>query len=277
MSDLIFQKIVSERKEKNQFLTIDKKKLECFLEELFYILFTPSENLLKNKILFQKKYDRIKNDLYLILINMNLSKNFSKEILKNFLIDIPNIYDMLLIDADAILKSDPAATSIYEIFFSYPGFFATALYRLAHQLWNQQVPIIPRLITEYAHSKTGVDIHASAIIGTSFSIDHGTGVVIGSSTIIGDEVKIYQGVTLGAIYVDKKLFNKKRHPTIENKVTIYSGATILGGNTVIGHDSIIGGNVWITRSVPPFSVVYQKNEIAMKNKPSIPSSINFII
>ncbi|WP_408870363.1 serine O-acetyltransferase [Blattabacterium cuenoti] len=183
----------------------------------------------------------------------------------------------MIIDANAIFKSDPAATVIEEIFLSYPGFFATALYRIAHQLWIQKIPIIPRLITEYAHSKTGVDIHASATIGKAFAIDHGTGIVIGSSTKIGDKVKIYQGVTLGAIYVDKKLANTKRHPTIEDKVTIYAGATVLGGETIIGHDSVLGGNVWLTKSIPPFSIVYQKNEIKMRNNSPFPDPINFMI
>jgi serine O-acetyltransferase len=175
------------------------------------------------------------------------------------------------------LKFDPAARSVEEVLVAYPGFYATAVYRLSHQLWEQGVEILPRLFTEYAHSKTGVDIHPGAHIGESFCIDHGTGIVIGETTIIGNNVKIYQGVTLGALQVSKDSAIVKRHPTIEDNVTIYSGATILGGQTVIGHDSIIGGNVWLTYSVPSFSVVYHKSEVKVRDKNPFPEPLNFVI
>ncbi|WP_341660429.1 serine O-acetyltransferase [Blattabacterium cuenoti] len=262
---------------KNKNIYPNKSKSEIFVKKLFHTLFTPNQNFLNNVVFFKKEYKKLKKLLYEIFIELNINKKNSDNLTRVFFQKIPNIYQTLIIDANAILKSDPAATVIEEIFLSYPGFFATALYRIAHQLWIQKIPIIPRLITEYAHSKTGVDIHASATIGKAFAIDHGTGIVIGSSTKIGDKVKIYQGVTLGAIYVDKKLANTKRHPTIEDKVTIYAGATVLGGETIIGHDSVLGGNVWLTKSIPPFSIVYQKNEIKMRNNSPFPDPINFMI
>ncbi|WP_185857742.1 serine O-acetyltransferase [Blattabacterium cuenoti] len=262
---------------KNRNIYPDKKKSENFVKKLFHTLFTPNQNILTHLVFFKKDYEKLQQHLYDILIELNINDKESKTLTQIFFHKIPNIYQTLIIDADEILKSDPAATIIEEVFLSYPGFFATALYRIAHQLWIQKIPIIPRLITEYAHSKTGVDIHASAKIGKAFAIDHGTGIVIGSSTEIGNKVKIYQGVTLGAIYVDKKLANKKRHPTIEDRVTIYAGATVLGGETVIGHDSVLGGNVWVTKSIPPFSIVYQKSEIRMRNNSPFPDPINYMI
>ncbi|WP_185864829.1 serine O-acetyltransferase EpsC [Blattabacterium cuenoti] len=272
-----FLKNLFEEKNRQKKFFPNKKKFNFFLERLFHILFTPDFSLLKNNRIFEEKYKKLHKILYSIFIELNLSSIESKNYSEKFFEKVPDIYYLLLRDADAILKTDPAATSIEEIFLTYPGFFAIASYRIAHQFWNQKIPIIPRIITEYAHSKTGVDIHAGAEIGCDFSIDHGTGVVIGSSTKIGNEVKIYQGVTLGAIYVDKKLSNMKRHPTIEDKVTIYSGATVLGGDTTIGHHSILGGNVWVTKSIPPYSIVYQKNEIMMKNSNYLKKSIDFTI
>jgi serine O-acetyltransferase len=158
----------------------------------------------------------------------------------------------------AAFRGDPAAKSYEEVILSYPGFEAITVHRLAHFFWNAQVPLIPRMMSELAHSRTGIDIHPGATIGESFFIDHGTGVVIGETTIIGKNVKLYQGVTLGALSVKKEEGNRKRHPTIEDDVTIYSNATILGGATIIGKGSTIGGNVWITESVPPNTMVYTK-------------------
>jgi serine O-acetyltransferase len=176
---------------------------------------------------------------------------------------IPQLYRLLNTDIQAILAGDPAARSAFEIVRAYPGFLAISFYRMANALYKLQVPVIPRILTEFAHSKTGIDIHPGATIGEHFFIDHGTGVVIGETTIIGDHVKIYQGVTLGALSVDKSMANVKRHPTVEDHVVIYSGATILGGETVIGKYSIIGGNVWLTRSVPSRSKVYHNPEITV--------------
>jgi serine O-acetyltransferase len=163
-------------------------------------------------------------------------------------------------DVQAALEGDPAAKSIDEVIFAYPATFAITIYRLAHELHEQGIPLLPRIMTEHAHSVTGIDIHPGATIGSGFFIDHGTGVVIGETTNIGNRVKLYQGVTLGALSfaMDEDglmIRGKKRHPTIEDDVVIYAGATILGGSTVIGHGSVIGGNVWLTRSVPPHTRV----------------------
>lgn len=179
-------------------------------------------------------------------------------IIDQFFDRIPELYKLLVLDINATYEGDPAAKSTQEVIRSYPGFYAIAAYRVAHELYKMRVPSIPRAITEIAHSKTGIDIHPGAIIGKSFCIDHGTGVVIGETTLIGNSVKIYQGVTLGALSVDKRDANSKRHPTIEDHVVIYAGATILGGETVIGEHSVIGGNVWLTKSVPAGSKVYYK-------------------
>lgn len=173
-----------------------------------------------------------------------------------FFAQLPQIHEAIWQDIRATYEGDPAAKSISEIVRTYPGFYAIAAYRIANALHLLGVKIIPRIITEHAHSKTGIDIHPGATIGRHFCIDHGTGVVIGETTVIGDRVKVYQGVTLGALSVDKRDAETKRHPTIEDDVVIYAGATILGGDTVIGQGTMVGGNVWITRSLPPNSKVY---------------------
>ena len=179
-----------------------------------------------------------------------------KSVTDAFFEQLPIIYEQLNQDATAMYEGDPAAESRQEVIHTYPGFYAIAAYRLAHALHRLGVKTIPRMITEHAHSRTGIDIHPAARIGRHFFIDHGTGVVVGETTEIGDHVKIYQGVTLGALSVSKEDARKKRHPTIGDRVVIYAGATILGGATVIGHDSVIGGNVWITRSIAPETKVY---------------------
>lgn len=201
-----------------------------------------------------------------------------EDTIKHFFNRIPFVFNDLQKDAQAILDFDPAAHSIEEVVSAYPGFYAIAVYRLSHELYQLKIPILPRLISEYAHGLTGIDINPGATIGTGFFIDHGTGVVIGETCIIGDNVKIYQGVTLGALQVSKAEANKKRHPTIEDNVVIYSGTTILGGKTVIGRDSIIGGNVWLTDGVPPNSLVYHKSEIRVRmNNKDFEEPINFVI
>ncbi|NJO01514.1 MAG: serine acetyltransferase [Bacteroidia bacterium] len=169
---------------------------------------------------------------------------------------LESVYDLCLEDSKAILRGDPAAKDNREVIRSYPGFFAIAVYRIAHLMFSLDIPYLPRIFTEYAHSRTGVDIHPAACIGECFFIDHATGIVIGETTEIGNHVKLYQGVTLGALSVSKSMARQKRHPTIEDNVIIYAGATILGGETVIGKNAIIGGNVWITKSVPPNTMVY---------------------
>ncbi len=169
---------------------------------------------------------------------------------------IPDLRAQLQLDVEATLAGDPAAQSANEVILAYPGVAAITVHRLAHFLHQREVPLLPRIMSEYIHHRTGIDIHPGATIGSSFAIDHGTGVVIGETTIIGDRVKIYQGVTLGALSVSRQLRGKKRHPTIEDDVVIYSGATILGGDTVIGRGCVIGGNVWLVDSVPAYSKVY---------------------
>ena len=174
----------------------------------------------------------------------------------DFFHKLPLIRAKLMEDAGALLAGDPAAVNITEVIHTYPGFYATAIHRIAHELLDMKIPFLPRILSEYAHQKTGIDIHPGATIGARFCIDHGTGIVMGETCHIGDDVKIYQGVTLGALSVQKELANSKRHPTIEDNVVIYAGATILGGKTIIGRNTIIGGNVWLTKSVPPDSTIY---------------------
>lgn len=181
-----------------------------------------------------------------------------------FFSELPSLRSKLQKDVTAILDGDPAAHSAFEVIRAYPGFTAIGFYRIAHALHLLGVPLIPRILTEEAHSKTGIDIHPNAVIGEYFCIDHGTGIVIGETAEIGHHVKIYQSVTLGALSVDKSMANTKRHPTIGHHVVLYAGATILGGDTVVGDYSIIGGNVWLTRSVPPYSKVYHRPEISVE-------------
>ena len=173
----------------------------------------------------------------------------------SFLDELPTIHDALAMDAQATFDADPAATSIDEVILAYPGFYALACHRFAHGLWTRRVPLLPRLISETAHRVTGIDIHPGASLGRAIAIDHGTGIVIGETSVIGDRVRLYQGVTLGALSVRKALAQTRRHPTIERDVVIYANATILGGDTIVGHSSVIGGNVWLTHSVPPNSIV----------------------
>ena len=187
-----------------------------------------------------------------------------KALVAAFVARLPEVRRLVDSDIQAAYEGDPAATSPMEVVMAYPGLYAVAIHRLAHELYTLKVPIIPRIMSEIAHSKTGIDIHPGATIGEHFFIDHGTGVVIGETTVIGKNVKLYQGVTLGALSFDKDpvtgalVKGVKRHPNVEDNVVIYAGATILGGRTTIGHDSEIGGNVWLKDSVPPNSRVYNK-------------------
>lgn len=213
--------------------------------------------------IYERLYSQIK-----IAFLYNNTESTHEEIIKktddvcaDFFKKIPEIQRMLLKDVEALYNGDPAANNKEEIIFSYPGLFAIFVYRIAHELYSQNVPLIPRIMTEYAHSRTGIDINAGATIGEYFFIDHGTGIVIGETTVIGNHVKLYQGVTLGGLSTrgGQNLSGVKRHPTIEDNVTIYAGATILGGETVIGSDSVIGGNTFIVESVPPNTRVSLKN------------------
>jgi serine O-acetyltransferase len=255
----------------------DKELAEEFIDQLFDFLFLPKTVRHKQPSDLEKEYESLKSHFSSLVYDVLYDGDKTQEVTRIFFEEVPDIYRLLLKDAEAILQFDPAAKSVEEVLVAYPGFYATVVYRLSHQLYKQGIKILPRLFTEYAHSKTGIDINPGAVIGNSFFIDHGTGIVIGETAIIGDNVKIYQGVTLGALNVAKELAKIKRHPTIEDNVIIYSGATILGGDTVIGHDSVIGGNVWLTYSVLPNSIVYHKSEIAVKDKMPETEALNFVI
>ena len=199
------------------------------------------------------------------------------KIIHTYFNSLHTIKDTLLKDAQLILDFDPAATSLEEIILCYPGFQAITVHRLSHLLYRMKVPILPRMMNEWAHSQTGIDINPGATIGSPFFIDHGTGVVIGETAVIGNNVKIYQGVTLGALAVRKEDATRKRHPTVQDNVVIYAGSTILGGNTIIGHDSIIGGNTWLTHSIPAHSVVYHQHQTVVKDSKDFEEPINFVI
>ncbi|WP_143960035.1 serine O-acetyltransferase EpsC [Litoribacter populi] len=244
-----------------------RKTIHDFLEEILGFLFpeyAPKSLLSREEVEFH--YNKLKIDLdSLLRMNPQLHKQDVGYLTTLFFQKLDGVYDLILDDVEAMFEGDPAAKSKTEIIRSYPGFLAIAAYRIAHILYQQEVMLIPRMMTEYAHGKTGIDIHPGAKIGRRFCIDHGTGVVIGETTVIGDNVKVYQGVTLGALSVEKVMADKKRHPTIEDAVVIYAGATILGGETVIGANSIIGGNVWLTKSLPPDSKIYYQAKMYQEN------------
>ena len=239
------------------------ERVEAFVNQLLGILFPDLTDKPYSKP-EELSFDllNLKSELYEILFMYPNRESINADNKTALFFDkLEAIYQVLNTDVKAMYAGDPAAISEKEVVRSYPGFYATATYRLAHELYQLDIKVIPRMITEIAHSRTGIDIHPGAKIGKGFCIDHGTGVVIGETADIGDYVKIYQGVTLGALSVEKKLAKIKRHPTIEDHVVLYSGATVLGGETVIGHHSIIGGNTWITKSVAPESkIYYQSNQ-----------------
>lgn len=254
----------------------NKQKAENWIIDLTTWLFCTQEEYIDYSFFEQKE-----SELNAVLKELLKQENFTDEnatlFSNDFFQNIINIHTVLSKDLNAILEFDPAAKSKNEVLIAYPGFFAITVHRIAHQLWNANTKILSRLIAEYAHCKTGIDIHPAAKIGERFFIDHGTGIVIGETAIIGNNVKIYQGVTLGALTVSKDEAEEKRHPTIEDNVIIYANATILGGKTVIGKDAVIGGNVWITSSIPSKSLVYQKSEIVIKSKNIFPEALNFSI
>jgi serine O-acetyltransferase len=211
---------------------------------------------------FEKHLLKLKGELGRILqYQPNRPKGSEEGLTSRFFDAVPEIHERINEDVKAMFDGDPAAKSKTEVVRTYPGFYAIAAYRVAHELYKLGITDIPRIITELAHSKTGIDIHPAAAIGRYFCIDHGTGVVIGETTIIGDYVKLYQGVTLGALSINKDDAEKKRHPTLEDHVVVYAGATILGGKTTIGHHTVIGGNVWLTRSVTPYSKIYYQSKM----------------
>lgn len=246
----------------------DNKQIIRWIDHLLEVLFPERKKYaINNASDIAQALRASSNDLLFIMHTTEACKECLPEhVVKDFYKAIPLLFKAMQTDIRAIFDGDPAAKSEWEVIRTYPGFYAIAVYRIAHHLLRLEVPLLPRILTEHAHSKTGIDIHPGADIGLYFFIDHGTGVVIGETTIIGQNVKIYQGVTLGAKSISKDLSGTKRHPTIEDNVIIYAGATILGGDTVIGHDSIIGGNVWLTGSVEPYSRVYHHPEIKLVQK-----------
>lgn len=254
---LIIKNIKQHKKQPNLRFVL-KEKTEQFTDLLFYTLFDIDTPVEKNLDILEDNFKELVD-----LACWKLEKP-CKKVWEHYVKLLPEILEKLNLDAQAIVECDPASLSIEEVYLAYPGFHAVAIYRLAHELHQKGFPLVPRLMTEYAHRLTGVDINPGAKIGRSFFIDHATGVVIGETAIIRDNVKIYQGVTLGALYVSKNLQKIKRHPTIEDNVTIYANATILGGDTVIGENSIIGGNAWLTTSVPANSTVFHSPEIKIK-------------
>ena len=191
---------------------------------------------------------------------------FSSDLAHEMVAALPNLRELISGDIQALFDGDPAVQSKHEVVLAYPGLHAIWVYRVAHEFWNRDMRLLARMMSEAVHSKTGIDIHPGAQIGKAFYIDHGTGVVIGETTVIGDHVKIYQGVSLGALSVSREKCGTKRHPTIEDHVTLYAGATILGGETNVGHHSIVGGNVWLVKSVPAFSVVSTAPQIQVRPK-----------
>lgn len=231
-----------------------KELIKPFTKRLFYNLFDEQES--------ETQY--LKDTFLEITSNLNIEKG--ERIWNEFQGQFLTIRKKLDLDAASFLKNDPASTCIQEVYLAYPGFYAISIYRLSHQLHLLKVPIMPRMMSEYVHGITGIDIHPGATIGESFFVDHGTGIVIGETSIIKSNVKIFQGVTLGGLQVKKDMQSTKRHPTIEDNVTIYANATILGGDIVIGANTTIGANVWITESVPENSLVTYQTEIKIRPK-----------
>ncbi len=226
-----------------------KTKVEDFTEKLFYTLFDSNASLSQSIEELEIVFKEISK------IACKKPERLCDKLWNQFLEKLPSVLEKLNLDAEYILENDPASNSIDEVYLGYPGFYAIAIYRLSHELYLLDMMLFSRLMSEYAHQITGTDIHAGAQIASPFFIDHATGIVIGETTVIEKHVKLYQGVTLGALSVSKDMKNSKRHPTVEKNVCIYANATILGGDTTIGKDSVIGGNTWITKSIPEKSLV----------------------
>lgn len=257
-------------------LFFSKKKIKYWINEMTEWLFCTQKEYIDYQFFADKE-----QELTLLLIQLLEAEQFTKEeatqMSTDFFDQCEKLHQILSNDLNAIFEFDPAAKSKNEVLIAYPGFFAITVHRIAFILWNNNARILARLIAEHAHSKTGIDIHPAATIGEHFLIDHGTGIVIGETAVIGKHVKIYQGVTLGALTVTKDAAEVKRHPTIEDNVTIYANATILGGKTVIGKDAVIGGNVWLTNSIPAESLVYHRSQVNIKSKEQFPEALNFSI
>lgn len=252
----------------------DKDVIVGMTEKLMRIVY-PGYSLDKTYRIYNAKHNLsmlIEDVMYHLIQQIGLVSGEAKaeQLSVAFMERLPEVRALAQTDVEAAFAGDPAAANTDEIIYCYPGLFAISVYRLAHVLYELQVPMIPRIMTEYAHNVTGIDIHPGAAIGDHFFIDHGTGIVIGQTTIIGRNVKIYQGVTLGGLSTrgGQSLRGEKRHPTIEDNVTIYANASILGGTTVIGHDSIVGANAFITESIPACTTVTnQSQQLNLKSRP----------
>ncbi len=266
MSQKKFIAQLAERKNKTFLAIPDKDLATLFIDDLFSLLFLPASLRQQNQYELEKAFESLKSHLSTLVYEVVKDGEAAQTASDDFFAAVPGLYNTLQKDAQIIFQYDPAAQSPEEVIIAYPGFYAIAIYRFSHQLWKQHIKMLPRLFTEYAHSKTGIDIHPGATIGESFFIDHGTGIVIGETTVIGKNVKIYQGVTIGALSTFREKATGKRHPTIEDNVIIYSGATILGGETVIGKNSVIGGNMWLTQSVPGNTIAEHQSGITQTTK-----------
>lgn len=267
---------IYERNSDSKTVFPNKRQAEQFIEQLFDVLFINTDNKYTSRAAFETEFQYLGIVFNKLVLNQKLDAGVDDN-WEVFSGELPAIYNASIFDAQAILDFDPAANSLEEVLHTYPGFYAIAVHRISHYLWQKNARELARIFSEHVHSKTGIDIHPGARIGQGFAIDHGTGIVIGESTQIGNNVKIYQGVTLGALSVAKENAKIKRHPTIQDDVIIYSNATILGGNTLIGRGSIIGGNVWLTYSIPSNSVVFHQIEIKVKDNNPFPEPINYVI
>ncbi|MDE6656407.1 MAG: hypothetical protein K2J85_05385 [Anaeroplasmataceae bacterium] len=269
MSQTVEDWILYKKSNLNEMKMLKKEVVEDFIHSAWGVLFPGySDEILDKETYFELKINALKKDLTLLIHSIEQLLNIkleTKKLVELFVEELPKIDELLSMDLDAIFDGDPASNSKTEIILCYPGFYAIFMYRVAHVLASLDIPLLPRVLSEEAHSRTGIDIHPCASIGHHFFIDHGTGIVIGETTIIGNYVKIYQGVTLGALSLKdgQKLKGSKRHPTILDHVTIYSEASIFGGETVIGPNVTIGSNAFITSSVPENSVI---SKVEKKNK-----------
>ncbi len=266
MTAKLAQKLFKKNTNETKKLYIDQCMIGKFIRGLRNSVYPQySKHPIRNAEHLELLLEKSRLDLFQLLTNIQ-DQNKNKETIEHFFSKLGIISDMLDLDAAAILSGDPAARDLREVILCYPGFFSIFCHRVAHFFYREKITLIARLISEHAHQETGIEIHPGATIGQHFCIDHGTGVVIGETAEIGEHVKIYQGVTLGALSVDKELANVKRHPTIKSNTVIYSNATLLGGETVIGNNCIIGGNVWLTKSIPDDSIVYHKSEVKLTSQ-----------
>jgi len=254
----------------------DKDLAHQFIDDIFGFLFIPKTGVNQKESDLEKGLYALKSHLATLIYDVVGDGAKSQMQADTFFEALPQLYASLQKDAEAFVANDPAALNVSQILQTYPGFYAITVYRISNQLRKQGIRVLPRIFAEYAHSKTGIDIHPYATIGASFFIDHGTGVVIGETSVIGNNVRMYQGVTIGALNSAKAKKQAKRHPTIEDNVVIYSGATILG-NITVGRDSIIGGNAWVTFDVPASSLVYNQSEVADKGSFSHKDSVSKIL